>query len=123
MSAAIRKSDTRNKPSTASRLRSSRRQASPHRLRTFLACAGLWSWRALARKVIAMTTPSANQRDARVEQGIDQIHQEVADHHQQRADEHGTHDDRVVHLLQRLNREVTEAGDVEDQLDEDRAIQ
>src|SRR5215212_5855880 len=57
--------------------------------------------------------------DARVEDAVHDIHQQVDEDVHQRDDQHDTLNQRVVAPSDRLNQEAADAGDVEDLLGDD----
>ena len=68
----------------------------------------------------ASTALTCRDADARVEQRVDDVDEQVDDDVARRRDEHDALDQRVVALVHGLDRQPAEAGDAEDRLRDDR---
>src|SRR3954463_4621197 len=61
--------------------------------------------------------------DARVDDGVEDVDDQVRDDDEERAEQHRALDHREVAVLDRVEREAADPGDVEDGLGEDRAAE
>src|ERR671921_170852 len=76
-----------------------------------------WTFRSsISRRAMSVTHPW-------VEEGVDDVHQEVHEDDGQRRDQDGALHDRQVALLDRVEGQAPDARDVEDGLREDRAAE